>query len=180
MAKIVIGVFHDFMAVVNATQDLVRTGIPQEYISAVAQDRTGQHAPCPHTGATRDPRSENGVSVSRRLDALLSGATALAIPGTGFLVAAGPLANVIAGPPTDAVTGGFVGALSSIGVLEREARAYELALREGHSLIIVRITDVKAVQVMEIFQNHHAAHISMRSPQPVKSERAEFAPALSY
>jgi hypothetical protein len=73
----------------------------------------------------------------------------------------------------------FVGILNSIGVLEREARAYEVAVREGRSLIIVRTTDVMAVQVMEIFQNHHAVHISMRSPQPVKNERAEFALAAS-
>jgi hypothetical protein len=180
MAKIVIGVFHDFRAMLNVMPDLVRAGIPREHISAVTQDRSGQYTHRSQASLTGDADIENGVDVSGRFGALLSSTTALSIPGTGFLVAAGPLANAIAGPPADAVTGGFVGALNSIGVLEREARAYEVALREGHLLIIIKTTDVRAVQVMEIFQNHHAVHISMRSPQPVRGERAEFATASSY
>src|SRR5262249_37448141 len=127
MAKIVIGVFHDFMTVLNVMPDLVQAGIPRKHISAIAQEKSAQYTHSSHTSLARDARMENGVDVSRGLGVLLSDTVALSIPGIGFLVAVGPLAHAIAGPHADAITGGFVGALNSLGVLEREARAYEVA-----------------------------------------------------
>src|SRR5262249_51548529 len=92
----------------------------------------------------------------------------------------GPLAVALAAPSGGVGTGGVVSALRHLGVLEREARAYDGALREGHALVLVATTDAMAVQVMEIFATHDAAHISMRCPQPVNGARAQFVPAFGY
>lgn len=163
MGKTVIGVFNDSAAALNATPDLVRVGIPQAYISTVAQDKTGKYPQYSHASVDLHTGSDSNTMLGG-CDSLMTDTATLAIPGASLLVVTGPLAAAIAGTPIGAVTGGLVGALNGMGVPEHEARAYEAGLREGQSLIIVRTADVMAVQVMEILRTHHAVHISMRSP----------------
>jgi hypothetical protein len=180
MGKIIIGVFQDFMMALSATPDLVRAGIRREQISAVAQRRTERPTPDSCPPVTGYLRSESEAkAVFARVDARLTD-TATLVSSTGPLVVTGPLAAAIAAPSGGVGTGSFVGALTRLGILEREARAYDGALGEGHALIIVSTSDAMAVQVMEIFATHHAAHISMRCPQPVKRTREQLASALSY
>ncbi|HEV8713951.1 MAG TPA: DUF1269 domain-containing protein [Candidatus Binatia bacterium] len=163
MGKTVIGVFNDLAVALNTTPDLVRAGILREHISTVAQDKTGKYTQHSRASVDLHTGSDSNTMLGGFGDSLTDTAT-LAIPGVGLLVVTGPLAAALAGTPIGAVTGGLVGALNGMGVPEREARAYEAELREGQSLIIVRTADVMAVQVMEILRNHHAVHISMRSP----------------
>jgi hypothetical protein len=180
MGKIIIGVFQDFMMALSTAPDLVRAGIRREEISAVAQPRPEQQIPESCTPVAGYLRSESEPkAVFGRVDAQLSG-TATFVSSTGPLVVTGPLAAAIAAPSGGVGTGSFVGALTRLGILEREARAYDGALGEGHALVIVSTTDAMAVQVMEIFAHHHAAHISMRCPQPAKRTREQLASALSY
>jgi hypothetical protein len=164
----------------STAPDLVRAGIRREQISAVAQRRPERQIPESSTPVAGYLRSESDAkAVFGRVDARLSG-TATLVSSTGPLVVTGPLAAAIAVPSGGVGTGSFVGALTRLGILEREARAYDGALGEGHALVIVSTTDAKAVQVMEIFANHHAAHISMRCPQPAKRTREQQTSVLSY
>jgi len=70
---------------------------------------------------------------------LLAGIGALAIPGLGPFVAAGPLMAALSGAAAGATTGGIVGALVGMGIPEIEAKHYEGKVRGGNILIAVHV-----------------------------------------
>jgi hypothetical protein len=67
----------------------------------------------------------------------LAGIGALAIPGVGPLIAAGPIVAALSGAAVGAAVGGITGALVGLGIPEYEAKRYEGKLRSGHILISV-------------------------------------------
>lgn len=70
---------------------------------------------------------------------LLLGLGALAIPGLGAFLAAGPLMAALAGTAAGATAGGVAGALIGFGIPEIEAKVYEGRLHKGHLLMSVHI-----------------------------------------
>jgi hypothetical protein len=71
----------------------------------------------------------------------LVGIGALAIPGIGPLVAAGPVVAALAGAGAAGATGGLVGGLIGSGIPEIEAKRYAGRIREGGYLISVHCDD---------------------------------------
>ncbi|MDO9119256.1 MAG: hypothetical protein Q7U39_14945 [Nitrospira sp.] len=67
----------------------------------------------------------------------LAGIGALAIPGIGPFVAAGPIMAMLGGAAVGATLGGITGALVGMGIPEYEAKRYEGKLKEGNILISV-------------------------------------------
>lgn len=72
---------------------------------------------------------------------LLAGIGALAIPGVGPFIAAGPIMAALSGAALGATTGGIVGGLIGLGIPEIEAKRYSEKLQKGNYLIAVRATD---------------------------------------
>jgi len=68
---------------------------------------------------------------------LLAGIGALAIPGLGPFIAAGPLLAALSGVAAGATVGGLTGAMVGMGIPEIEAKRYEGKLRQGNLLIAV-------------------------------------------
>lgn len=68
---------------------------------------------------------------------LLVGIGALAIPGLGPFIAAGPILAALAGMGVGGAVGGFVGALVGMGIPEYEAKRYDGRVRQGGILISV-------------------------------------------
>src|ERR1700760_1630566 len=68
---------------------------------------------------------------------LLAGIGALAIPGVGPLIAAGPIMATLAGVGVGGAVGGVVGALVGMGIPEFEAKRYEGAVKDGGTLLSV-------------------------------------------
>jgi hypothetical protein len=68
---------------------------------------------------------------------LLAGIGALAIPGVGPLIAAGPIMGALAGVGVGGAVGGLIGALVGMGIPEYEAKRYEGRVKEGGILISV-------------------------------------------
>lgn len=68
---------------------------------------------------------------------LLAGLGALAIPGLGPFIAAGPLLAALSGAAAGATVGGVTGALVGMGIPEIEAKKYEGKLRSGNLLVAV-------------------------------------------
>jgi hypothetical protein len=68
---------------------------------------------------------------------LLAGIGALAIPGLGPLIAAGPLLAAFSGAAAGATLGGVAGGLIGMGIPEIEAKRYEGKLKRGNILISV-------------------------------------------
>jgi hypothetical protein len=71
----------------------------------------------------------------------LAGAGALAIPGIGPFLAAGPILGALAGLGAGGVVGGFVGAIVGMGIPEYEAKRYEGRIRAGGVLCSIHCDD---------------------------------------
>ena len=62
---------------------------------------------------------------------------ALAIPGVGPLIAAGPIVAALTGVGVGGALGGITGALVGMGIPEYEAKRYEGRVKEGGILLSV-------------------------------------------
>jgi hypothetical protein len=95
---------------------------------------------------------------------LLAGIGALAIPGVGPFIAAGPIMAALGGAALGATTGGFVGGLIGLGIPEIEAKRYEDKLKTGNYLVAVSVRDNdQEDRAEEIFKNAGVEDISSSS-----------------
>ncbi len=98
----------------------------------------------------------------------LAGIGAIAIPGVGPLIAAGPIMAALAGGAVGGATGGVIGALVGMGIPEFEAKRYESKIKEGNILISVHTEDSKQRDAAkEIFKRLNAEDISTGSEASV-------------
>jgi hypothetical protein len=91
----------------------------------------------------------------------LAGIGALAIPGVGPLIAAGPIMAALTGAALGGTLGGVSGALIGMGIPEYEARQYEGKLNGGHCLVSVHSEDSHQTEkAKKIFEDAGAEDIS--------------------
>ncbi len=105
---------------------------------------------------------------------MLAGIGALAIPGVGPLIAAGPLMATLSGAAAGAAVGGIAGGLIGLGVPEYEAKSYEGKIKSGNILIAVHIDDGEAEKrTKQIFEANSAHDIAVTgdSAVPKKAEQ---------
>jgi tetrahydromethanopterin S-methyltransferase subunit C len=103
---------------------------------------------------------------------LLAGLGALAIPGLGPFIAAGPLMAALSGAALGAGVGGLTGALIGMGIPEIEARKYEGKVRGGNLLIAVHTESPEARKRAEqVFKTARAEDISVIDEQAVPQSR---------
>lgn len=99
----------------------------------------------------------------------LAGIGALAIPGIGPFVAAGPIMALLGGAAVGATVGGITGALIGMGIPEYEAKRYESKLKEGKILISVHSENSDETdRAKTIFKNAGAEDITTSSEASVK------------
>lgn len=102
---------------------------------------------------------------------LLAGIGALAIPGVGPLIAAGPVLAALSGVAAGAAVGGLTGALVGLGIPELEAKAYEGKLRSGNILIAVHTESKEAQQAAEdVLKQAGARHVDTTTEAHVPRE----------
>jgi hypothetical protein len=90
----------------------------------------------------------------------LVGVGALAIPGVGPFIAAGPLLAALSGAAVGATVGGIAGGLVGMGIPELEARRYEGKIKQGNLLISVHTEDsAEAKRAEQIFKDANAEDI---------------------
>src|SRR5205085_8377779 len=83
----------------------------------------------------------------------LAGIGALAIPGAGPFIAAGPIMAALGGAAIGAGTGGIIGALIGLGIPEYEAKRYEGKLKQGNVLVSVHSDNAdETKRAKEIFE----------------------------
>jgi hypothetical protein len=94
-----------------------------------------------HEKATKAPEgTATGGTVGAAIGGVLgwlAGIGAIAVPGVGPFIAAGPIMGALAGIGAGGVAGGIVGALAGIGIPEYEAKRYEGRIRNGGILISI-------------------------------------------
>ena len=100
----------------------------------------------------------------------LAGIGALAIPGVGPFIAAGPIMAALGGAAVGTAAGGLVGGLIGMGIPEFEAKRYDAKIREGNILISVHTEDSKQRDAAkEIFKRFDADDISTGAEASAKS-----------
>ena len=103
---------------------------------------------------------------------LLVGIGALAIPGLGPFIAAGPLLAALSGAAAGATVGGITGALIGMGIPEIEAKRYEGKIKGGNLLISVHTeTSAEQKRAETIFKTARAEDICSTSEASVPSSK---------
>ena len=156
----------------NIVLELKQAGFTSDDISALLPDKRGtkdfahEHNTKAPEGATTGGIAGFGVGAAV---GWLAGIGALAIPGVGPFIAAGPIMAALGGAAVGTAAGGIVGALVGLGIPEFEAKRYDAKIREGNILISVHTEDSKQRDVAkEVFKRNHAEDISSASEASVK------------
>ena len=146
-------------------------GFSNSEVSVLLPDRSGAHE-LRHDAGTKLPEGASlGVGTGALLGGTvgwLSGVGAVALPGLGPLIAAGPILATLSGAAAGAAVGGLTGALLGYAVPEFEARLYESKLRDGNYLISVHTESVvQQAHAREILADNGASDISQREEAAV-------------
>jgi hypothetical protein len=138
--KAVFGIFASDAEAERAVDLLIAANFPSSSISVLFPDTrsTKEFAHEKHTKAPEGTTA--GATVGGVIGGTLGvlvGAGALAIPGLGPFIAAGPLMAGLAGLGAGGAVGGLVGALVGMGIPEYEAKRYEGRVKDGGTLLSV-------------------------------------------
>jgi hypothetical protein len=164
MAKAVFCIAKTEAQVITIVDQLKAAGFSHNDISVLFPDKTGtkdfaheQHTKAPE-GATAG--AGTGGVLGGALGWLV-GIGALAIPGLGPFIAAGPILAALSGAAAGAALGGVTGALIGMGIPEYEAKRYEGKIKEGNVLISVHTEDsTERERAKTIFEHAGAEDIS--------------------
>src|SRR5437764_1168709 len=136
----VFGIYSSVPAAERAVDVLTREGFSNDAISVLLPDQQGtkdfaheKHTKAPEGTTTG---AATGGAIGGTLG-LLAGIGAIAIPGVGPFIAAGPIMGALAGIGVGGTVGGLVGALVGMGIPEYEAKRYEGRVRQGGVLVSV-------------------------------------------
>jgi hypothetical protein len=114
----------------------------------------------------------SGAAVGGALGWLV-GVGALAIPGIGPVMAAGPLLAALAGIGIGGAFGGFAGSLVGMGILDADAKKYEGELLKGRILVAVHCaTDQETDRAREVLQTTGAQDIAVSRELPSEARNA--------
>ena len=163
----VFGIVKTHAQAEQIVEGLQRAGFASSEISVLLPDKEGKHD-IGHVKATKAPEgATTGAAtggVTGGVLGLLAGIGALAIPGVGPFIAAGPIMAALSGAAIGATTGGVVGGLIGMGIPEIEAKRYEDKLKTGNYLIAVHAKDGDEEDRAEaIFERAGAEDISTAS-----------------
>jgi hypothetical protein len=140
----VFGIYSTQSQVESVVDEMKNEGFRNTDISVLFSENQGTKD-FAHEKHTKAPE---GVAAGGTSGALLGGALgwlagigALAIPGIGPFIAAGPIIGALSGMGAGAALGGLTGALIGMGIPEYEAVRYEGRIRGGNILLSVHADD---------------------------------------
>ena len=174
MAKTVVGLFDDRGVAHDVVRELIAEGFARDQIGVMQKQPEGTDI---NKGAVEYVEEDGqeqiedmakGAGAGAAIGgtaALLLSLTALAIPGIGPVLAAGPIAALIAGAGVGAAAGGLVSGLTRLGVNEDEADSYAEGLRRGGTLVTVHSPDHKADRAVSVMKRLGAVEIDKRAAQ---------------
>ena len=136
----VFGIYPTYTSAENGVDALKAAGFRNTDISVLFPENVGSKD-FAHEKGTKAPE---GASAGAGTGAVLGGGLgwlagigALAIPGLGPFIAAGPIMAALAGAGVGGAVGGIAGALIGMGIPEYEAKRYEGRIKDGGILLSV-------------------------------------------
>ncbi len=171
MAHAVYGIVKNHAAAADIVDRLKLAGFLREGISIVAGGQSGDkefvvehHTKAPEAAAAG---AGTGAVLGGALG-WLTGIGALAIPGLGPLIAAGPIMAALSGAALGGTLGGLAGGLAGLGIPEFEAKRYENKVSGGNVLISVHTENSDETdRARSIFETGGAEDITTSSEASV-------------
>jgi hypothetical protein len=136
----VFGIYAEQPQAESAVDALIAAGFGSTAISVLLPDTQSTQAFAHHKDTKAPEGTAIGVTAGGAIGGVLgvlAGVGALAIPGVGPLIAAGPIMAGLAGLGVGGAVGGLVGALMGMGIPEYEAKRYEGRVKDGGTLLSV-------------------------------------------
>lgn len=161
----IVGFFPTRERAEAAVDELVRDGFLRDQISIIAsrdQGTTKTTGDAPKIGPIDDIGSTSDTgekAVIGGMAGFVIGIAALAIPGIGPVIAAGPLAMALTGAAAGAATGGLIGVLTNDGVPEEAAHRYTKAIGSGRVMVSVRTGADRVDQASDILDRAGAIDV---------------------
>jgi hypothetical protein len=174
--KAVIGIAKTEAQAAMIVEDMQKAGFQMGDISVLVPNR-GSNRDLGHEKASKLPEGATTGAVAGGVLGgalgLLAGIGAIAIPGLGPFIAAGPIMGLLGGAAAGATAIGVAGALVGLGIPEYEAKQYEAKLRDGNVLISVHTDDRRERELAkDIFERHDADDVAtMGEDKPPKPKR---------
>ncbi|PEI60543.1 general stress protein [Priestia aryabhattai] len=137
-AKNVVRVYETEQEAIHAVENLKKEGYASEEISII-----GKHKKTKKVQKETNTKAEGAATGALTggtlgsLTGILAGAGALAIPGIGPIVAAGPIVATLTGAAAGASVGGLSGILVGMGIPKQQAEHYNDSVKEGSLLVLV-------------------------------------------
>jgi hypothetical protein len=134
------GIYSNRATAEVAVDRLISAGFSNQDVSVLMSDNEGAKDFAAEKNTKAPEGTATGVGVGGTVGGtlgLLAGIGALAIPGVGPLIAAGPIMGALAGVGVGGAVGGLVGALVGAGIPEYEAKRYEGRVKDGGILVSV-------------------------------------------
>jgi uncharacterized protein (TIGR02271 family) len=165
--KTIVGMFDNASEAHRAVDELTRLGLSRNDISIVA----GKRDDTADIGEDKTKAAE-GAGIGATTGAIAGGAAGilaslglLAIPGIGWLLAAGPIVATLTGAGIGAAAGGIIGGLVGLGIPEEHAEEYEEGIRRGGTVVTAKVEDALADQAAAILDRHGAVNMESRVSQ---------------
>lgn len=163
----VLGIYNSREAAERATDTIIKSGFQASDISALLPENLGSK-PIGTEKATKAPEGATAGATSGAVLGgglgLLVGIGALAIPGLGPFIAAGPIMAALAGMGVGGTVGGLTGALVGMGIPEYEAKRYEGRIQKGGILLSVHCDTAEEIKrAKELMKTTGAEDISSTS-----------------
>jgi hypothetical protein len=174
----VFGIYKTAMQAEEAAGALVSAGFSNDDISVLLPDNQGSRREFAHEKNTKAPEGTTGGAVAGGALGgtlgLLAGLGALAIPGVGPLIAAGPIVGMLAGAGAGGAVGSLVGALVGMGIPEYEAKRYEGRVKDGGVLLSVHCaTSDQVKRAKEVLEQTGAQDIASSGEKGVSTHRID-------
>lgn len=167
------GIFKSVPRAEQAVDALIAAGFRSDDISVLAPDQKATHELATEKNTKAPEGTTAGATAGGAIGGtlgLLAGIGALAIPGIGPFIAAGPIMGALAGLGVGAATGGLIGALVGMGIPEYEAKRYEGRVKDGGVLVSVHCDNSDWVaRAKDVLKRLGAEDISSAGEKAVSS-----------
>ena len=169
----VFGIYKSSAQAESAVNRIVQSGFSNNDISVLFPDSHSSKE-FAHEKNTKAPEgTATGVTTGGVVGGtlgLLAGIGALAIPGLGPFIAAGPIMAALAGLGVGGAVGGLIGALVGMGIPEYEAKRYEGRVKDGGVLLSVHCdTSDEVSRAKDLLKQTGAEDISSAGEKAVSS-----------
>ena len=173
----VFGIFTSRTQAERGVDALMAAGFRSDDISVLAPDQRTTKELATEKNTKAPEGTTTGVAAGGALGGtlgLLAGIGALAIPGLGPFIAAGPIMGALAGVGAGAATGGLIGALVGMGIPEYEAKRYEGRVKDGGVLLSVHCDKSEWVgKAKDVLKNVGAADVASSGEKSVSTHGVE-------